>query len=326
MYLDENKHRIVTLPAIGSWPKAVHEFDLEDMWAVNAALASHRPLLLRGEPGTGKSQLARAVATALGRIHLSYVVNARTESRDLQFQYDALARLAEAQTANLAATSETERKSLLEGLHASHFLEPGILWWAFSWQSAENQYKACKSKGLSPAQPEGSNMTRGSVVLIDEIDKADADVPNGLLETLGNGSFTVPYTHTKVSAAKPNPLVVITTNEERELPSAFLRRCLIHHLKLPQDEAPFKAKLIERGRLRYESALDSELIQRAAELLWKDRSVALESQDKAPGQAEFFDMLEALMNLKKAGMDPMEAMKKIEGFIFKKYRPGMTGL
>lgn len=332
MFLDESKHQYVTLPKVGSWPQADHVFEPDSVWAINAALASKRPLLIRGEPGTGKSQLARAAAAALGRVPLSFVVNARSESRDLQYHYDALARLAEAQTASLTSSGKKDQKETLEALHPRHFLEPGVLWWAFNWADAETQHRTCHAKGLAPQIPQLARLNNqinvpvevknGVVVLIDEIDKADADVPNGLLETLGNGGFSVPYVNREVNARKPFPLVILTTNGDRELPPAFLRRCLILKMAFPTDETAFVETLSERGKKRYHNRLPSAFYGSIAEMLWQDRQEVLQRQATGPGQAEYFDMLEALEELRGHGSwDLDEALKELRQFVFQKHAP-----
>ncbi|MCP4218604.1 MAG: AAA domain-containing protein, partial [bacterium] len=213
------------LPRCGSWPESVHQFDEHSLWAIKAALAAERPLLVRGEPGCGKSQLARAAAQLLGRAFVAEVIHSRTESRDLQWHFDAVARLGEAQTLGVSGKTCDVEKCL----DAGNFLSPGALWWTFEWHSAETQFGKCNMGMPQPECPPGWKPEKGCVLLIDEIDKADADLPNGLLETLGNGAFTVPYVKDPIgmSASAPPPLVVITTKEGRGLPAAFFLRCLL---------------------------------------------------------------------------------------------------
>jgi MoxR-like ATPase len=229
--------RPLTLPRTGTWPASVHLFDQASADAVLAALAAERPLLVRGEPGAGKSQLARAAAQVLGRLFVGSVVHSRSEAQDLKWEYDAVARLGEAQV--LAAVPSD--LGYRERLDPRRFLIPGPLWWVFDWSSAEAQvrdYSLCKAH--PPAVPDGWTPAQGAVLLIDEIDKAEADLPNALLETLGNGAFPVPWLDGPVGlrAGVPPPLVVVTTNEERELPAAFLRLVERHRIAPPPPPPP----------------------------------------------------------------------------------------
>lgn len=243
--------KVIGLEPNDSWPAARHRFDQRSIRAVRTAIAAERPLLVRGKPGIGKSQLARAVAQQLRLPFLYHVVNARTEHSDLLYQYDAASRLAQAQLLGLRGVGSAWQAELAE----NRFVRPDVLWWAFDWAGARKQAKlwcraeGCPDKGLDtccaaccePTHPEegdGPHQWRpgkGCVVLIDEIDKADTDMPNGLLESFGNNGFQVPCARPHV-ARRPEhvaPLLVITTNEERELPAAFLRRCVVLHMELP---------------------------------------------------------------------------------------------
>ncbi|MGE5341990.1 MAG: AAA family ATPase [Candidatus Omnitrophota bacterium] len=314
--LDSVKEEKVELPVMGSWPQTFHLFDERSIWAVKAALAAERPLLVRGEPGTGKSQLARAVAYVVGRAFISEVVHARSECRDLQWHYDAVSRLGEAQALG-ASRSDVD---VTKHLNPLRFLSPGALWWAFDWHSACNQFEQCHDHICMPITPKDWNPTFGCVVLIDEIDKADADLPNGLLETLGNGAFTVPFLKEAVGLSKdtPAPLVVITTNEERELPTAFIRRCLVLHLELPKEELKLKAWLMKRGEIHFGPGCPEECSEavrkEAANQLWQDREDALKRSVPAPGQAEYLDMLRAVCRISNDETKQMEALEKIRDF------------
>ncbi|MCB0059988.1 MAG: hypothetical protein KDE45_23280, partial [Caldilineaceae bacterium] len=128
---------------------------------------------------------------------------------------------------------------------------------------------------------------------IDEIDKAEADLPNGLLEALGNGSFQVPYLNAEIGLGKdmPPPLVIVTTNEDRELPAAFLRRCLVLKMKLPEDDADLIDCLVKRGGEHFGDDCDEVIRTTAAEMLVTHRN---KPQRPRPGQAEYLDMLRAL--------------------------------
>jgi MoxR-like ATPase len=189
---------------------AAYVYDDDLVLAVNVALATRRPLLLRGRPGTGKSSLARNVALHLRRRFYPHTVSSRTQARDLLWTVDDVARLSDATT-----TGARER---------SAYVAPGVLWWAFAPASA-----AARTAGPDPNQ--GVPGADEAVVLLDEIDKADPDVPNDLLEPLGVYRFRAETG--ELVEATDAPLVVLTTNEERDLPRAFLRRCVVQVLPSP---------------------------------------------------------------------------------------------
>jgi hypothetical protein len=193
------------LPRMDAWPESVHVYDDASVWAVKTALAANRPLLISDEPGIGKSQLARAVAAYFHVPFLPFVVHARSECSDLLYQSDPVSRLAQAQVLGHASDSSNWRELLAE----DRFVRPGPLWWAFDWASAGQQArKWCRVCGADPAavregkcceaccEPPREHQPPwepgdGCVVLIDEIDKADSEFPNGLLESLGNLGFFV---------------------------------------------------------------------------------------------------------------------------------------
>ena len=311
----------IPLPKIGSWPEAWHIFDSPSVHALAAAEAAQRPLLIRGEPGTGKSQLARAAALVRKRLFVSVVVNARSECQDLQWQFDAVGRLGEAQM--LAHSASKEAKDLAD-LSPQRFLTPGPLWWVFDWVSAETQYQACAHPLDAPlVPPEGWKPENGSVLLIDEIDKADADLPNGLLETLGNGDFGVPYLGQSVRQSQqcPPPLVIITTNEERELPAAFLRRCLVLPLSLPREDDELVDFLCERGEVHFGKRCTEGVRRKAAELLLEDRRSALSQGLPPPGQAEYLDLLRAICELATEEQEQRGILAEISSFVLKKSPP-----
>ncbi len=310
---------IEELPASGSWPAAVHMFEEKSIWAVKAALAAERPLLVRGEPGSGKSQLARAAARVLHRAFISEVVHARSECRDLQYHFDAVARLGEAQTLGISG----QDREITRRLDPLRFLSPGALWWTFDWESAEKQFKICNTGMGRPLKPKDWEPHQGCVLLIDEIDKADADLPNGLLETLGNGAFTVPYLDEPVGLKEnvPPPLVVITTNEERELPGAFLRRCMVLHLDLPDEEEELVKWLSARGEIHFGDTCSEKVRSKAAKLLWRDRQEAFKHGLQAPGQAEYLDMLRAVGRLYQTEQEQLDALEAISEFALVKHPP-----
>ena len=309
----------LSLPKVGSWPETRHVFDAASAYALAAAEAANRPLLVRGEPGTGKSQLARAAAVARKRLFLSVVVNARTECQDLQWQFDAVGRLGEAQT--LAHVPEADIRQRLD---PRTFVTPGPLWWGFDWNSAQSQWNACVTPLQPvPLHPAGWQPAHGSVLLIDEIDKADTDLPNGLLETLGNGDFPVPYLRESVRQASdsPPPLVIFTTNEERELPAAFLRRCLVLFLQLPTDDATLVEFLCQRGAVHFRRQCSTRVYQRAAELLVQDRKAAAAQGLPVPGQAEYLDLLRAVTTMATGDKAQLALLETISGFVLQKSSP-----
>jgi len=310
----------------GGLPAVSHRFDATSLHAVNAALAAERPLLLRGEPGTGKSQLARAAADLLNRRFRWKVVDAHTEVADLFYSFDAVARLAYAQIiGSLGVSSDPSLQAkILDDLAVRHFVRPGPLWWAFDEATARKQEQLFRSRcGVDEAAPSDApeeDDRRGWVVLIDEIDKADPSVPNGLLEALGQGTFEVLggrtiSLHGKQAQA---PLVVITTNEERELPSAFVRRCMVWKIKLPVDEGELRTWLMRRGRTNFAAASETVLAE-VATMVIEDRLAAEELGLPAPGQAEYLDLVRAVMKLGRNERERLRILKDISIFALKKH-------
>ncbi|MGF1455330.1 MAG: AAA family ATPase [Alphaproteobacteria bacterium] len=322
--------------------EAVHVFDEEQMHAVNAALASRRPLLIKGEPGVGKSQLARAAATLLKRVYIPYTVSIQTEATDLLWALDSVRRLAEAQIAGATGGRSLLRpddvsgraspgadmdisapnwRALVENeLGEERFVVPGPIWWAFNWTSAERQ------AGLASIPPrrfdEPAHPDNGCVLLIDEIDKAETDVPNGLLEVLGAGQFRSPSSEAPVTAEGEYPLVVVTTNEERVLPEAFVRRCMVLHLNLDNETGAFKTTLERRGAVHFPKMKPSVLAE-VAQQVWSDRDKAKQDERRPfPGQAEFMDILRALDALRPGDeRGQLQLLCKIKDFALKKNSP-----
>lgn len=204
----------------------VYVYDDDIVLAVNVALSVKRPLLIRGASGSGKSSLALNVARYFKWRYYEVVISSGTQARDLLWQFDTLRRLSDAQ-ADVGVKEDV------------HYVEPGVLWWAFERESARLR-GAEQSTGVTPAiDPNKGDEHERAVVLLDEIDKADPDTPNNLLVPLGSLEFFVTEAKKKVKAKEP-PLVVITSNDERELPTAFLRRCIMLNLK-----PPTRARLVE---------------------------------------------------------------------------------
>jgi MoxR-like ATPase len=172
--------------------------DKDLMIAVNAAIRLERPLLVKGEPGTGKTELARQVAAALGLDMLEWNIKSTTKAQQGLYEYDAVSRLRDSQLGDARVND------------VNNYIRKGKLWQAFA---AE----------------------RKSVLLIDEIDKADIEFPNDLLQELDRMEFHV-YETGETVTARVRPIVIITSNNEKELPDAFLRRCFFHYIRFPDAE------------------------------------------------------------------------------------------
>lgn len=309
---DPSRHQ-TPMETDGNWPKAKHRFTVESLWALDMAILTNRPLLIRGEPGIGKSQIARAAAAELGVPFLSHVIDERSDRDDLLYHYDAVSRLAQAQISSvLVQQAAAEKKDLSaekllnENLAEDNFFRPGVLWWALDWGSAADQAlkfsqycRACSA----PAQPIAADaeVPCGPVVLIDEIDKADPSLPNGLLECLGTDGFRSAHLdrYVSVPAGGKKPLIVFTTNEERELPAAFLRRCLVLSLPFPKKEKASEFLIRERARVWYDAKQISD------EVCLEVAKIVLDERDRIPdrnvtgaakpGAAEFLDLVHALV-------------------------------
>ncbi len=244
---------------------APYVYTEEIILAINVALATGRPLLVRGSSGTGKSTLARNVRDILGWRYYERVITSRTQANDLLWEVDHIKRLQDAEAKQLSGNYQP-------------YIKPGVFWWALNNKQASDW-------GVDPWKgPE----SKQAVVLIDEIDKADPDVPNNLLVPLGSLVFQVEETFTDVDGSDNPPLVFITTNEERELPKAFLRRCVEVKLALP---SPFR--LVEIAKAHFPTTVD-ELIQRVNLLLFPDKMTWDDSQSNdGISPAEFIDTIRA---------------------------------
>jgi MoxR-like ATPase len=266
-------------------------FGPELVRAVRVALATGRPLLLRGAPGSGKTTLARSVAALLDADYYQEVVTSRTEARDLEWRFDAILRLAETQL-------EGRRARVAQ---AANYVEPKALWWGFDPASALRRGGGADSDAADPLRDRGgSRPGRNAVVLIDEIDKAEPEVANDLLEPFDVKQFTVAESGAVVTAAR-QVFLVVTTNEERDLPSAFLRRCVVHELRPPG------AGLLARiAHSHFGTAVDDKGVQamigRLAALAEEARPLRL----RAPGTAEFLDALRAIRALGAAAPESEE--------------------
>lgn len=311
---DEDRHLEVVFGTERGLADRVHLLGAREIRAINAAIAAGRPLLVRGEPGIGKSQLARAAAKELGRAYIKCVVDSHTESRDLMWTFDAVRRLADAQ---LAGALHRRAGQTRTDLAVEKYLHPGPLWWAFNEAAAERQRAQVGAQ--RPSQPDGGDWGRGCVFLLDEIDKAEAEVPNGLLEALGAREFTPFGMSQPVQLAGPAPLIVITTNEERTLPDAFLRRCFVLPLALPKGSPELISRLMERGAAHFHGT-DERVLRAAAEMLVAERQNAIEAQVTArPGQAEYLDLLRAVLGLTDDPESQLKMLDEVGEFTMRKH-------
>lgn len=293
MNLTGEKAKKIELSLPGVDRLVEHLFEPDHVEAINFAIASGRPLLCVGEPGVGKTQLAIAAAKALGRVLVRRTLDARVEPRDLLYHFDAVARLADAQIAK-GPEDPKAKDQLRESLHPRNYLVPGPLWWGFC------QGKLDEGRPLPLAQcpvaEEGCDWENGAVVCLDEIDKAESDVPNALLEALGEGRFTPDHYGQHVTIGDVPPLVIVTSNGDKKLPPAFLRRCLVLAMKLPkeQNREALVTYLADRGDAHVDH-LDREVLELAAETVVTDRIKAHEKQlSSLPGLAEYIDLVTVL--------------------------------
>jgi MoxR-like ATPase len=270
-------------PDLDGLPESHHRWSEPEIHAITLALACERPLLVRGEPGTGKTQLARAAAIELTRKFHAVTVHPRTEAQDLVNRFDAVRRLADAQ-----AGANPNALGLRD---VSEYCLPGPLWQALNYADAQT----CSAL---ENQPE----TRPHVVLIDEIDKADSDLPNSLLEVLGQRTLWVDALSRRVAAAPGvvAPLIIITSNEERDLPAAFLRRCIVLNLE-PELGMTYADWLMQRAQAHFapgrRAVVEEAVLRAAARQLESDRELVRPTGQALPGPAEYIDLLRALHHL-----------------------------
>jgi len=260
--------------------------------AVDVALATGRPLLVSGPPGSGKSSLAPVMATRLGWRYLHEIFTSRTRLEDLTGDLDQLRRLSDAQL--------RDEKNPLPERWA--YLEPGVLWWAFDRAGAvlrgRSQREVDKLKQQvgenyhHPQDPSTNTDVDHVVILLDEIDKADPDLPNDLLEPLDRKRFDVPQGPPVQAKPKQQVLVILTTNEERELPPAFLRRCISLRLTDPD-----RAQLLHIAHHHYPRG-QKKLHSDVADKLIEQRTAAREQDLRPPSTSEYLDAIEACRKLK----------------------------
>lgn len=220
------------------------------MIAVNAAVTLQRPLLIKGEPGTGKTVLAQEVATALGKQFIEWNIKSTTKAQQGLYEYDAVSRLRDSQLGG-------------DKVHdIANYIRPGKMWEAFT-------------------------ADESPVLLIDEIDKADIEFPNDLLQELDRMEFFVYETQETIKAVH-RPLVIITSNNEKELPDAFLRRCFFHYISFPDEETMQRIIDVHHPNAK------QELVRDALKIFFDVRDTP--GLKKKPSTSELLDWLKLLMS------------------------------
>jgi MoxR-like ATPase len=243
--------------------------------AVNAAVTLERPLLIKGEPGTGKTELAKQVALGLDLDMLEWNIKSTTKAQQGLYEYDAVSRLRDSQLGDQRVNE------------ISNYIRKGKLW-----ESFESNKKV--------------------VLLIDEIDKADIEFPNDLLQELDKMSFYV-YETGKTIAAKHRPVVIITSNNEKELPDAFLRRCFFHYIKFPDQETLQKIVKVHYPKIK------DDLLSTALSQFFEIREQT--GLKKKPSTSEVLDWLKLLLSedLKPEDLrrETSSALPKLHGALLK---------
>lgn len=249
--------------------------DKDLMIAVNAAIRLERPLLVKGEPGTGKTELARQVASALGLDILEWSIKSTTKAQQGLYEYDAVSRLRDSQLGDARVND------------VKNYIRRGKLWQAFA---AEKKI----------------------VLLIDEIDKADIEFPNDLLQELDRMEFHV-YETGETIAARVRPIVIITSNNEKELPDAFLRRCFFHYIRFPDVET------LERIVEVHYPGIKKSLLRNALSQFFEIRETP--GLKKKPSTSEALDWIRLLvsedMDPAELRADPKHALPKLHGALLK---------
>ena len=243
--------------------------------AVNAAINLEKPLLIKGEPGTGKTELAKQIASTLGLKLLEWNIKSTTKAHQGLYEYDAVSRLRDSQLGDKRVND------------IKNYINKGTIWSAFSSE-------------------------KRVVLLIDEIDKADIEFPNDLLHELDKMKFNV-YETGEIISAKKRPIVIITSNNEKELPDAFLRRCFFHYIQFPDEKTLSKIINVHFPEIK------TRLLQSALEIFFDIRDVP--GLKKKPSTSEILDWIKLLLvedisvtDLKK---DPKDMLPILYGALLK---------
>tara|TARA_X000000368_G_scaffold416395_1_gene410219 strand:- start:318 stop:1154 length:837 start_codon:yes stop_codon:yes gene_type:complete len=243
--------------------------------AVNAAITLERPLLVKGEPGTGKTELAKQIASKLDLEILEWNIKSTTRAHQGLYEYDAVSRLRDSQL------GEEKVKDI------KNYIKKGTIWSAF-------------------------DSKKRVVLLIDEIDKADIEFPNDLLQELDKMRFHV-YETGETIIAEQRPIIIITSNNEKELPDAFLRRCFFHYIKFPDKETLTKIVKVHFPNIK------STLLQTALETFFNVREVP--GLKKKPSTSEILDWIKLILaediSSEDLRQDPKDMLPKLHGALLK---------
>ena len=243
--------------------------------AVNAAITLERPLLVKGEPGTGKTELAKQIALKLDLEILEWNIKSTTRAHQGLYEYDAVSRLRDSQL------GEEKVKDI------KNYIKKGTIWSAF-------------------------DSKKKVVLLIDEIDKADIEFPNDLLQELDKMRFHV-YETGETIIAEQRPIIIITSNNEKELPDAFLRRCFFHYIKFPDKETLTKIVKVHFPNIK------STLLQTALETFFNVREVP--GLKKKPSTSEILDWIKLILaediSSEDLRQDPKDMLPKLHGALLK---------
>lgn len=280
--------------------------------AMDVALATNRPLLISGPPGCGKTRLGETMAALLDWSFLNKTLTSRTRLEELTVEVDHLQRLHDAQLA-------AHKPDLLKTDQA--YYKPGIFWWAFDPTGAAGQMLGCRSDDVTLANlrkrfpgfwRDQGRAAHHCVLLLDEIDKAEPDLPNDLLEPLDRRCFGLPNGDPLKANAEQRLLTLITTNQERELPRAFVRRCVVLNLELPSRE-----NLVSIA-LKQIEGVEQTRVETIADLFLEHRAQAKKRKWHEPGTSEFLDAVQADHDLSKLqGRDVKALWQQISRVVLK---------
>jgi MoxR-like ATPase len=274
--------------------------------AVDVAHITGRPLLVEGKPGCGKSRLAEALAAIKGWHFLNKSITSRTTLEDMTNEYDNLKRLHDAHSAGVKGDSIKPDWE---------YNRPGVFWWAFNRVSAQNrgkdyQRESTTFKGVEREQKGGANHT---LLLIDEIDKAEPDLPNDLLDTIERRRIELRDGSYIASDDTSQIFTIITSNQERTLPAAFLRRCVSLYI-----EEPGADDLKKIAKSHFDEEIDEALLGQIVEKILQYRDREETEGLRVPGTSEFLDTLKVCMARNISPDDTSRVWRQVENSILRK--------